>query len=147
MRSTADRIRHTILFEIVGLALLIPLGAWLFGLSLHSLGVIGVGSAVVAAAWNYIYNLGFDRLMLRFTGHTAKSLPLRAAHAVLFEAGLLVILLPPIAWYLGIGLGAAFMLDIAIAGFYVAYAFCFNLAYDRVFPVPPVAETLARSCA
>ena len=26
-------------------------------------------------------------------------------------------------------------MDLAIAGFYVAYAFVFNLAYDRTFPV------------
>ncbi|PPJ44785.1 hypothetical protein C0075_24535, partial [Rhizobium sp. KAs_5_22] len=56
--------------------------------------------------------------------------------AILFEAGLLVVLLPAIAWYLGIGLVEAFVMDIAIAGFYVAYAFVFNLAYDRIFPIP-----------
>ncbi|MBY0259251.1 chlorhexidine efflux transporter, partial [Methylobacterium sp.] len=69
-------------------------------------------------------------------GHTRKSLLLRVGHAVLFEAGLLVILLPPIAWFLGIGLFEAFVMDLAIAGFYVAYAFVFNLAYDRTFPLP-----------
>jgi uncharacterized membrane protein len=33
---------------------------------------------------------------------------------VLFEAGLLVILLPPIAWYLGIGLLEALVMDLAV---------------------------------
>jgi len=27
-------------------------------------------------------------------------------------------------------------MDLAIAAFYVAYAFVFNLAYDRAFPLP-----------
>jgi uncharacterized membrane protein len=135
MRSTRDRIRHAILFELVGLSLMIPLGTVLFGLHASAMGVIGVGSALAATAWNYVYNLGFDRTMQSLAGHTRKSLSLRAMHAVLFEAGLLVILLPPIAWYLGIGLVEAFYMDLAIAAFYVAYAFGFNLAYDRAFPL------------
>lgn len=135
MRSTRDRIRHAILFEALGLALIIPLGTVLFGLHPSDMGVIGVGSAFVATAWNYIYNLGFDHAMQHLAGHTRKSLLLRVAHAVLFEAGLLVILLPPIAWYLGISFVQAFVMDLAIAAFYVTYAFGFNLGYDRVFPL------------
>ncbi|MDT8314969.1 PACE efflux transporter, partial [Roseomonas mucosa] len=99
-------------------------------------GVIGVGSVFAAALWNYLYNLGFDRAMLALRGRVEKTLPLRVLHAILFEAGLLVALLPAIAWYLGISLVEAFVMDIAIAGFYVAYAFVFNLAYDRIFPIP-----------
>lgn len=143
MRSTRDRIRHALLFEAVGLALIIPLGTILFGLHASAMGVIGVGSAVAATGWNYVYNLGFDRAMQRLIGHTRKSLGLRLAHAMLFEAGLLVILLPPIAWYLGIGLMQAFVMDLAIALFYVAYAFVFNLAYDRAFPLKSWGEVAA----
>jgi uncharacterized membrane protein len=136
MRSTRDRIRHAILFEVIGLALIIPLGTLAFGLHTADMGVIGLASACAATAWNYVYNLGFDHAMRRLAGHTRKSLALRVAHALLFEAVLLMILLPPIAWYLGIGLVEAFVMDVAIAAFYVAYAFGFNLAYDRLFPLP-----------
>jgi uncharacterized membrane protein len=145
MRNTRDRIRHAILFEVIGLLLIIPLGSLLFGLHASDMGVIGFGSALVATGWNYLYNLGFDRGMQRVVGHTRKSLALRVAHAVLFEAGLLMILLPPIAWYLGIGLIDAFFMDLAIAAFYVAYAFVFNLAYDRTFPVPSWNDRTARA--
>ncbi|WP_160000100.1 PACE efflux transporter [Roseomonas sp. 18066] len=136
MRTTRDRLRHAILFEVAGLALIIPLGSLAFGLSGHAMGVIGVGSAMVATAWNFFYNLGFDRVMQRWAGHTRKTLALRVLHAVLFEAGLLLVLLPPIAWYLGISLLQALVVDLSIAGFYLAYAFLFNLAYDRAFPLP-----------
>jgi uncharacterized membrane protein len=136
MRTTRDRIRHAILFELIGLALIIPLGHLVFGLPAETMGVIGVGSAMAATGWNYVYNLGFDHVMQRRIGHTRKSMGLRVAHAVLFEAGLLLILMPPIAWYLDITLLQAFVMDIAIAAFYVAYAFVFNLAYDRIFPLP-----------
>ncbi len=143
MRNTADRIRHTLMFEVIGLALLLPLGNWVFGIPLTHMGVIGIASATVAAGWNYLYNIGFDRVMLRLTGATRKSVAVRVLHAVLFEGGLLILLLPPIAWYLGISLWQAFLMDLAIAGFYVAYAFTFNWAYDRVFPVPALKPARA----
>ncbi|WP_421989596.1 PACE efflux transporter [Roseococcus sp.] len=136
MRSVRDRIRHALLFEAIGLAIFILAGGPIFGLATADISVIAVGSATVATAWNYVYNLGFDHAMQRYAGHTRKSLGMRVAHALLFEAGLLVILLPPIAWYLNISLAQAFVMDLAIAVFYVAYAFVFNLAYDRVFPIP-----------
>ncbi len=136
MRTTRDRIRYAISFEIIGLAIITPLGAWVFGLPMHEIGVIGIIGATIATLWNYIYNLGFDRIMQRLRGSTRKTGPIRALHAVLFEAGLLIVLLPPIAWYLGISLWQAFVMDVSFALFYMGYAFVFNWAYDRLFPLP-----------
>lgn len=136
MRTTRDRIRHAVSFEIIGLAIVTPLGAWTFGMPMHDIGVIGIASATIATLWNYIYNLGFDAIMQRVRRSTAKTVPIRLAHAVLFEVGLLVVLLPPIAWYLGIGLLQAFLMDVSFALFYMGYALVFNWAYDRLFPLP-----------
>jgi uncharacterized membrane protein len=136
MRSTSDRIRHAISFEIIGLALVTPLGALAFGMPVADIGVVGVAGATIATGWNYLYNLGFDHVMQRLTGGTKKSLAVRVLHAVLFEGGLLVALLPLIAWYLGISLLQAFMMDVSFALFYLVYASVFNLAYDRIFPLP-----------
>jgi len=55
---------------------------------------------------------------------------------VLFELGLLIVLMPFIAWYLNISLAHALVMDISFALFYVVYAFVFNWSYDRVFPLP-----------
>jgi len=140
MRTTRDRIRHALWFEILGLALVTPLGALAFAMPLHDIGIIGALSATVAMAWNYIYNYGFDRLMLRWSGTTAKTLPQRVLHAVVFELGLLVALMPLIAWYLGISLWQALLMDVSFALFYMGYAFVFNLAYDRIFPIPAPKE-------
>ena len=85
MRTTADRIRHAILFEIVGLVFLIG-GGWLItGFDMHALGVIGVVSSVVATVWNYLYNLAFDHAMRRLRGSVAKTHPIRAVHAATGE--------------------------------------------------------------
>ncbi len=136
MGTTGDRIRCAILFEIIGLLVVTPLGALAFEKQLHDIGAVALVSATLATLWNYLYNLGFDRLMLRFRGDVRKTPPIRVVHAVAFEAGLLIVLMPFVAWYLGIGLVEAFMIDLSFAGFYLVYAFVFNWLYDVVFPVP-----------
>ena len=135
MRDTKDRIRHALSFEIIALLLVTPLGAWAFGLPLDHIGVVALVSATIATGWNYLYNLMFDHALLRIVGHVGKSVAMRILHAVLFEAGLLLILLPFIAWYLGVSLIEAFLLDVSFAVFYLVYAFAFNWLYDLVFPV------------
>jgi uncharacterized membrane protein len=147
MRSTADRIRYALSFEIIGLALVTPLGAWLFAMPMTDIGVVGVVSATIATVWNYLFNLCFDMAMQRLTGGTLKSVRLRVVHAVLFEAGLLVVLMPFIAWYLGIGLWHALVMDVSFALFYMAYAFVFGWCYDRLFPLPEWREPAAAQSA
>jgi uncharacterized membrane protein len=136
MRTTADRIRHAISFEIIGILLATPLGAFVFHLHAGDSAIIVVGSATLAMLWNYVYNLVFDRVLNRFAGTTLKSSPVRILHAVLFEIGLLIMLMPLIAVYLGITLWQAFVMDLAFALFYMGYALVFNWAYDKVFPLP-----------
>ena len=136
MRTTSDRIRHAISFEVVGLLLITPLGALAFDKPIEDIGVVAFVSATIATGWNYLYNLLFDHALLRLRGSVLKTLPVRAVHAVLFEAGLLLVLLPFIAWYLGVTLVEAFLMDVSFAIFYLGYAFVFNWVYDVIFPVP-----------
>jgi len=136
MRTPLDRLRHAIAFECLALLILVPFGALVFGVGMHDFGVVSIVSATLATLWNMAYNAVFDRVLLRLRGTTRKTPAQRIVHAVLFEAGLLVILMPFIAWYLGIGLIAAFVMDISIAAFYVLYALGFNWGYDRLFPLP-----------
>jgi uncharacterized membrane protein len=136
MRKPADRIRHAILFELIGILIATPLAAFVFGLHAGDSAVIIIGSATVAMGWNYVYNLGFDHALAAWRGTTLKTPGLRVAHAVLFELGLLVMLMPLIAWYLGVSLWQALVMDLAFALFYMGYALVFNWAYDRVFPLP-----------
>lgn len=136
MRSIYDRIRHALSFELIALIIIIPTAAFFFDKPIESMGVVGVLSATLATAWNYIYNLAFDTVMMRVKGTTLKTTLDRVVHSLLFELGLLVALLPLIAWYLQIGFWEAFIMDISFALFYVVYAFCFNWLYDRVYPLP-----------
>lgn len=139
MRTFRDRVRHALLFEAVALAIFIPGSAALFDQPVDHMGVIGVASATIATVWNFVFNMGFDRAMLHLRGSIDKTMAIRVAHTFLFEAGLVAMLIPLIAWYLGIGLWAALLMDLAIVTFYLVYGFLFNLGYDRVFPVTAAA--------
>lgn len=136
MRSLPDRIRHALSFEIIGLLLVVPLGAFVFHMPMEDIGIVGLVSATLATAWNYLFNLGFDHAMQRLKSTTLKTPAIRVAHALLFELGLLIVLMPFIAWYLSISLAQALVMDISFALFYVVYAFIFNWGYDRLFPLP-----------
>lgn len=135
MRSPADRLRHAVLFEVMALVLITPLGAFAYSMPWKDISLVAVVSASIAMLWNIIYNYLFDRAMMRFCGTTQKSLPLRFVHTVLFEGGLLIALIPFIAWYLGVTLWLAFAMDLSFSLFYMAYAFVFNWGYDKVFPL------------
>ena len=145
MRSALDRLRHALSFEIIALILVIPAGAILFDVPLHDFGVVGIVSATLATLWNLGYNVLFDLALQRLTGTTLKSRIVRVLHALAFEAGLLMVLLPFIAWYLGISLWDAFVLDIALAAFYLVYSYVFNLIYDTLFPLPEWSQEQAES--
>ncbi|WJS86810.1 PACE efflux transporter [Paracoccus sp. TOH] len=144
MRSFPDRVRHAVSFELIGLAIVTPLAAWIYDKPLFDMGVVGVGAATLATVWNFVFNLGFDHAMRRWVGDVRKSLRHRLLHTALFELGLLVMLLPPMAWYLGMTLWQTLLLDLFIVAFYLVYNFVFNIAYDRIFPLPAAPQGRGR---
>ena len=140
MRSATNRIFHALTFEALGLILVTPLAALVMGKPLHEIGVVTLVSTVTATIWTFGYNLAFDHALLRLRGTPEKTPALRLLHAGLFELGLLATLLPFAAWWLGIGLWQAFLLDLVFVGFYLVYAFVFNWVWDRQFPFRPAGQ-------
>lgn len=49
------------------------------------MGPLALFFSVLATVWNYVYNLGFDRLLQQRQGHTHKTLWQRVGHAIGFE--------------------------------------------------------------
>lgn len=142
LRSLRDRLRQIVLFEIGGLVLITPPFAWASGVPLtESIGLLAL-LALIAAIWNGCFNTGFDWIEGRLTGRTADRRPyrLRCVHAVLFESGLFTLTLPVIVLWTGMGWMEAIVADIALALTYTLYAFLFNLAYDRMFPIEAPAS-------
>lgn len=138
LRSLKDRLRQIVLFEVGGLALITPPFSWASGVPVtDSIGLLAV-LALVAALWNGAYNTAFDWIEGRLTGRPADRRPwlLRIAHALGFEGGLVLLSLPVVVLWTGMGWWAALVADVGLALAYAVYAFGFNLAYDRLFPIP-----------
>lgn len=149
LRSFPDRLRQIAFFELGGLALITPPFAWASGVPLaESIGLLAL-LALIAAIWNGSYNTCFDWIDGRISGRTADRRPvrLRVVHAIGFETGLLMLSLPVIIWWTGMGFVEALIADLALALAYTCYAFGFNMAYDRTFPIAPGAVVVERAPA
>ncbi len=141
LRSFPDRLRQIALFELGGLLIMTPPFVWASGVPFaDSIAMLALLS-LIAAIWNGTYNTCFDWVDGRLSGRTADRRPvrLRVFHAIGFELGLLTVSLPVIMWWTGMSFIEALVADIALALAYTAYAFFFNLGYDRIFPIAPVA--------
>lgn len=129
-KSVKERFFHALGFEVLAIAICAPLGAWLLGYSLAHMGVLTLMISLIAMAWNMLFNMVFDGAQRRLG--FSRTLGARAVHAVLFEVGLILAVVPLAAWWLGIGLWEAFVLDIGIVLFFLPYTFAFNWTYDHV---------------
>lgn len=136
MRTTADRIRHTILFEVLGLAISAPLAALILDKSLTQVGSLSIMLSITAMSLNYIFNLYFDKTLVKL-GRPVNVRPvrMRVLHAILFEGTMLVLSIPMVAWWLDVNLWTAFLADIGFSLFFLVYTFIYNWIYDVVFPV------------
>lgn len=134
MRTVSERIKHAIIFEIIGLIFITFILSQL-GFDVAHSGVMGLAFSLIATGWNYIYNIWFDKQMLKRTGSPEKKQKHRVLHALLFELGLLWLTIPVMSWWLKITLWEAFVMDIGLVIFYLFYAYIFNFIYDKLFPV------------
>jgi uncharacterized membrane protein len=142
MRQTSDRIRHAIGFELVGLLGAMPLLALLFGVDPMHSGTMGLFFSVIATGWNYFYNRWFDSYLFKRQGHGDKSQKQRIYHALGFELGLLLITIPVMAWWLNVSLLEALVMDAAMIIYYLFFAYFYNLAYDKLFPIGKASKQL-----
>ena len=137
LRSFRDRLRQIALFEAGGLLMITPPYVWLTGQPGGESIVLMAMLALLASAWNGLYNTAFDWIEGRLTGRSADLRPwsVRAFHAAGFELGILLMSLPLIVFWTDMSWTAALLADLGLAVAYVAYAFVFNLAYDKAFPI------------
>jgi uncharacterized membrane protein len=129
-KSVKERFFHALGFEVLAIVICAPLGAWLLGYSLGHIGLLTLMISLIAMSWNMVFNAIFDRAQHRMG--FARTLVVRAIHALIFEVGLLLAVVPLAAWWLDIGLWEAFVLDIGIALFFLPYTFVFNWTYDHL---------------
>ncbi|WP_031593861.1 PACE efflux transporter [Pantoea agglomerans] len=128
VRTTTERVLHAVIFEFAANVLVfIILISWASAAPAQS-ALLTIISSTLAMGWNYLFNLIFDSVQLR-TGFK-KDWRMRCLHAVLFEAGLLLVLIPFAAWWLNITLPEALKLECGLVIFFLVYAYLFNLIWD-----------------
>nr|WP_315438114.1 multidrug/biocide efflux PACE transporter [uncultured Pseudomonas sp.] len=129
-KSVTERIFQAIGFECLAILICTPLLAWIMQKPLLDMGAVTVLIAVLALAWNVLFNGLFDRALKRLNlGHNAWT---RVIHALLFEGGLIVMGVPLIAWWLSVSLWQAFLLDIGVLLFFLPYTYVYHWGYDVV---------------
>lgn len=139
MQGIRRRIVYVTLYE--GVAIVITaLGLGLFGgHGAGEAGVVAVVSSGIAVSWNLAFNAVFEAWEAR-QPLRGRSQARRIAHAVLFEGGLAILLVPVIAWLLDVSLWRALVYDIGLLAFFLVYTYGFTWAFDRVFGLPASAR-------
>lgn len=135
LQGVRRRVVYVALYELIaivvataGLALLLDQGAG------HA-GVVAVAASAIAVVWNVVFNWAFEHWEARQSVR-GRSPARRVAHAIGFEGGLVMFLVPLMAWWFGVSLWQALMLDAGMVVFFLVYTFVFNWAFDQLFGLP-----------
>lgn len=139
MQGFKRKIVYVACFELIAIAITTTGFALLTGQAPAHASIAAVASSAIAVLWNLVYNTAFEWWEAR-QSRRGRGLLRRIAHAAGFEAGLVVMLVPLFAWWLDVSLWQAFVLDLGLIAFFLAYTFAFNLAFDRVFGLPASAQ-------
>lgn len=108
--------------------------------SLEHAGVAAVLASTSAITWNLIYNVIFEAIEARLQLQ-GRGLLNRIVHAIGFEGGLLLVLVPLFAWWLDVSLWRSLGLNIGLTLFFMSYMFVYNWAFDKIFGLPASVQT------
>jgi uncharacterized membrane protein len=126
--SHKERILHMVLFELVALVLMAGLATYITGNGAGEMAGLALAMSLIAMAWNYVYNYGYDKIF--GADRTKRTKKTRLLHGLGFELGLMSVTLPVLMWVLKLDFLTVLIMDIGLVIFFVVYAIGFNWAYD-----------------
>ncbi|MYM24101.1 PACE efflux transporter [Duganella sp. FT135W] len=138
MQGLKRKVVYVSLFELIAIGLTSSILIF-SGQDAGHAGAAAVASSGLAIIWNFIFNSLFETWEARQVTR-GRSWKRRAVHAIGFEGGLVLVLVPLFAWWLNITLWEALVLDIGLLLFFMVYTYIFSLAFDRVFGLPASAQ-------
>lgn len=141
MRPVVRRIIQAVLYEIGAVALTSPILGLTFDATAESALLLATIMSTIALAWNYLYNALFERWEAR-QAIKGRSLWRRLSHGIGFEGGLVVMLVPLMAYWLQTSLLEAFFAELGILVVFLIYAIAFTWAFDKIFGLPQSAVAL-----
>lgn len=127
-KSFKERIFHAVIFEVTANVIIALSLAWLMNVSVLQSGSLSVISALTATVWNFIFNKLFDSLQKKH--QFQRTFLVRTIHAVGFETGLIVSLIPVAMFMLDLTIAEAFFVEIGLVLFFLPYTMLFNWLYD-----------------
>ncbi|MFA7504220.1 MAG: PACE efflux transporter [Burkholderiaceae bacterium] len=139
MQGIRRKIVYVAFYELIAIAITTVGLVLMSGQGAGHAGIAAVASTTVAVVWNLVYNTAFEWWEAR-QAVRGRSIGRRIAHALGFEIGLVIMLVPLFAWWLEISLWHAFVLDLGLILFFLFYTFVYNLCFDRVFGLPDSAR-------
>lgn len=140
MSPHARRLIYVVAYEVIAI-LIVTAALFVLGHGLGGSGVTAVVSSAIALVWNFIWTSIFEAWEQRQPS-TIRTVPRRIAHAVGFEAGLIVFLVPVMAWLLGVSLLEALILDLGLLVFFLCYTFGFAWLFDLALPRRSAGDAL-----
>ncbi len=139
MQGKTRKIVQAISYEIIAIIMTAPVFAYGFDASATSSTVLAAVISAIALTWNMLFNTLFEYWEARQPSRE-RTLQRRVLHALGFEGGLAVILVPLMAWWLQVSLWQALVAELGLMAFFLLYAFCFQWAFDKLFDVPDSAK-------
>lgn len=109
------------------------------GQQLQESSVMAVVASAVAVVWNVSFNNAFEWWEAR-QSVKGRSVARRTAHAIGFEGGLALILVPLMAWWFRVTLWEALVMEAALVVFFLVYTYLFNWVFDHFFGLPASAQ-------
>ncbi|HTD04747.1 multidrug/biocide efflux PACE transporter [Undibacterium sp.] len=138
-----ERALHAVLFELTAILITAPLLVGMMGISMADAGMLTLFVSMIAMLWNIAFNMLFDRALGYW--RLVRGLKLRVVHAMLFELGLVLMVVPMAAWWLDVSLLDAFLLDMGLILFFLPYTLIFNWGYDGLRELLLRRRTIASS--
>ncbi len=139
MTPTNRKILYAISFETLGVAVA-TIGLRLMSdASTASTLTLSILTATIALTWSFAFNSLFEAWEARQTTR-GRSLKRRSAHALLFEGGLVLFLVPIMGWWLGVSLWQALVFEAGLIVLFITYTYIFTWGFDRLFGLPHSAR-------
>lgn len=139
MQGYKRRVVYVGIYEAIAIAVCSVSFAAASESSLKSTAILSVVTSAIAMIRNWLYTTLFEAWESR-QRKRGRSIKRRIGHAIGFEGGLLMLLVPLSAWWLYLSLFQALMMNLGLAAFFLGYTVVFNWAFDYVFGLPMSAR-------
>ncbi len=145
LQGPRRRVVFVALYELIAVAASTLL-FMAIGQEVAASGVMSVVASTLAICWNVTFNHLFERWEAR-QAVKGRSVLRRVVHALGFEGGLALMLIPLMAWWFGVGLWQATLMEAGLLLFFLVYTYAFNWGFDRIFGLPASAQGAAAPAA